>query len=57
MNEYKSIKSMMNTSEPATMESLAGANPFTVEGRAILDDMAFAEIQKDLSLFSREMTQ
>lgn len=41
--EYSSIRKMMNTSsEPAMIDGLATANPFTVKGRSAYENMAFA---------------
>jgi hypothetical protein len=36
VTEFNSIRSMMNTSEPATMEGATGMNAFTVDGRAAI---------------------
>lgn len=55
MKEYSSILNMPNTSEPATMQAAPNMNPFTVEGRRGLDDLAFTDLLSNKAQLDEEI--
>lgn len=55
MKEYTAILKMPNTTEPAMMPSVPNMNPFTIEGRNALEEVAYADLLKNKAQIEEEI--